>query len=92
MGQLATHGAKAYFTARSLERAEKAKQTLLESYPEANPNNIDFILMDLTDLRSITNAADVLHRKEATIDILGMLTTFCLICTPEISYVLTRLF
>lgn len=88
VAQLATHGAKAYFTARSLEKAEKAKQTLLESHPEVNPNNIDFLLLDFTDLRSITDAAHALQRNEAKIDILGMLTIFRPISSPAGSLIL----
>lgn len=79
VAQLATRGAMAYFTARSLEKAEKAKQTLLESCPEAK---IDFLLLDFTDLRSITNAADVLQRKESKIDILSRFTAFWTISVP----------
>lgn len=89
VAQLAIHGAKAYFTARSPQKAEKAKQTLLEYYPEAK---IDFLLLDLTDLRSITNAADVLRRKEAKIDILSMFTIFCPISVPVSSLILTFFF
>lgn len=72
VAQFANHGAKAYFTARSLEKAEKAKQALLKSCPAANPDNIDFLLLDLTDLRSINDAADFLQRKEPKVDILSM--------------------
>ncbi|KAH6989907.1 daunorubicin C-13 ketoreductase [Ilyonectria destructans] len=70
VGQLATHGAKVYFTGRSLSKAEKARKTLLETYPEANSNNVNVLLLDLTDLKSITDAADELRTKEAKIDIL----------------------
>lgn len=72
VAQLATHGAKTFLTARSLEKAEKAKQALLQSCPAANPNNIDFLLLDLTDLRSINDAADLLRRKASEVDILSM--------------------
>lgn len=72
VAQLATHGAKAFFTARSLEKAEKAKQAVLQSCPSANPDNIDFLLLDLTVLRSINDAADLLRRKASKIDILSM--------------------
>ncbi|KAJ3524494.1 hypothetical protein NM208_g9268 [Fusarium decemcellulare] len=70
VAQLATHGAKVYFTARSLAKAEKAKQTLLSSYPEINSNNVNFLLLDFTDLKGITNAADELLKKETKLDIL----------------------
>lgn len=89
VAQLATHGAKVYFTARSLEKAGKAKKTLLESHLGTNPNNIDFLLLDFTNLRSIIDAADALQRNEAKIDILSMLMTFRPISSPAGSLILT---
>lgn len=82
VAQLATHGAKVYFTARSLEKAGEAKQTLLDSHPAANPNNIDFLLLDFTNLRSIIDAAHDLQGNEDKIDILSMLTAFHRISSP----------
>lgn len=88
VAQLATHGAKAYFTARSPEKAGRAKQTLLESHPGVNPSNIDFLLLDFTDLRSITDAAHALQRNETKIDILSMLAAFRPISSPAGSFIL----
>ncbi|KAJ5833084.1 hypothetical protein N7474_001395 [Penicillium riverlandense] len=67
---LAQRGAKVYFTSRSESKARNAKDILQTNYPDIEANNIDWLLLDLSDLKSIDAAAHALNEKESKVDIL----------------------
>ncbi|KAJ5619636.1 hypothetical protein N7510_003620 [Penicillium lagena] len=67
---LAQRGAKVYFTSRSESKAQKAKDTLLTNYPDTDAKNIEWLLLDLSDLKSIDAVAHELNEKESKVDIL----------------------
>lgn len=70
---LSLQGATVYFTTRSEAKAQETR-TILETHnPEINQGKIKWLQLDLSDLKSITSAAEELQRKESKIDILGML-------------------
>ncbi|KAJ6026556.1 hypothetical protein N7460_011373 [Penicillium canescens] len=50
--------------------ARKTKEKLQNTHPDINPNNIEWLLLDLTDLKSIDTAAHELKKKERKLDIL----------------------
>jgi NAD(P)-dependent dehydrogenase (short-subunit alcohol dehydrogenase family) len=68
---LAQRGAKVYITSRYKEKAEKAKQALLSSDPEIEETNIEYLTLDLFNLRSIDAAARELRVQESRLDILS---------------------
>jgi len=45
---------------------------LQNMYPEIDTQNIEWLLLDLTDLKSINAAANELKRKERAVNILSM--------------------
>ncbi|KAH6719546.1 hypothetical protein BKA61DRAFT_571546 [Leptodontidium sp. MPI-SDFR-AT-0119] len=67
---LVRRGAKVYFTARAESKAQKAKETLLSQAPDVDPENIQWLVMDLCDLKSIDAAALELGKRESKVDIL----------------------
>ncbi|KAH7403567.1 putative carbonyl reductase, partial [Cadophora sp. MPI-SDFR-AT-0126] len=67
---LALRGAKVYFTARSEEKAEKARADLEVQSPGLDQENIKWLKLDVADLSSITAAADELKTKESKVHIL----------------------
>ncbi|KAF6823140.1 daunorubicin c-13 ketoreductase [Colletotrichum plurivorum] len=67
---LALKGAKVYLTVRSEAKGEQTRKLIQESSPQIHPENLEWLKMDLTDVRSITAAADLLKRKERKLDIL----------------------
>ncbi|KAM5347653.1 hypothetical protein ACJ41O_007477 [Fusarium nematophilum] len=67
---LASRGAKVFATTRSPSSAQKARDKLHATHPDANIQNIEWLQLDLADLRSTTDAADGLKRRTARIDIL----------------------
>lgn len=67
-----------YFTTRSESKARKTKEFLLAERPEVDQKNIQWLAMDLLDLKSINAAALELNKKESKVDILSMLKTLFL--------------
>ncbi|PVH74735.1 putative carbonyl reductase [Cadophora sp. DSE1049] len=67
---LALRGAKVYFTARSEAKAEKARTDLQIQSPELDQTNVKWLKLDVSDLNSITAAADELMSKESKVHIL----------------------
>ncbi|KAG8356701.1 hypothetical protein FVEN_g5530 [Fusarium venenatum] len=66
---LAQKGAKVYLTTRSELRAQDAKETLAKDN-NIDPENVQYLLMDLFDPASITIAVDELKKNEAKLHIL----------------------
>ncbi|KAF6830093.1 daunorubicin c-13 ketoreductase [Colletotrichum musicola] len=71
---LALKGAKVYLTVRSEPKGEQTRKLIQESSQQIHPENLEWLKMDLTDVRSITAAADLLKRKERKLDILRPFT------------------
>ncbi|KAK1724163.1 hypothetical protein CaCOL14_004700 [Colletotrichum acutatum] len=69
-GILAQKSAKVYITTRSETTAIKSRYRILDAHPEINPENLQWITMDVTDMRSVTSTADKLKEKERKVDIL----------------------
>ncbi|KAG4430436.1 hypothetical protein IFR05_014079 [Cadophora sp. M221] len=67
---LVRRGAKVYFTGRSGSKAQKAKETQLSRAPDIDPENLQWLEMDLCDLKSIDAAALELGKRESKVDIL----------------------
>ncbi|KAE8376383.1 hypothetical protein BDV26DRAFT_294131 [Aspergillus bertholletiae] len=63
-------GAKVYFTTRDELKARKTKELLRNMHPEVDSDNIDWLILDLCDLKSIDAAAAELKRRERKVDIL----------------------
>lgn len=68
---LAQRGAKVYFTSRFREKAQKAKELLLSNYPQIDEGNVEYLSLDLYNLRSIDAAARELRIQESKLDILS---------------------
>ncbi|KAH7359586.1 short-chain dehydrogenase/ reductase, partial [Pyrenochaeta sp. MPI-SDFR-AT-0127] len=67
---LALRGAKVYFTTRSEATAQKTQKQIRATSPEIKEDNINWLLLDMTDLESITDVASELERRESKVDIL----------------------
>ncbi|KXH32606.1 short-chain dehydrogenase/reductase family Oxidoreductase [Colletotrichum simmondsii] len=68
---LAQKSAKVYFTTRSDTTAIKTRNQILEAHPEIDPENLRWMTMDVTDMRSVTSTVDKLKAKEHKVDILN---------------------
>ncbi|KAL5611143.1 hypothetical protein FOBRF1_007260 [Fusarium oxysporum] len=66
---LAQKGTKVYLTTRSASRARQAKEKLTKD-TDIDPNNVQYLVMDLYDPVSITLAVDELKKNEAKLHIL----------------------
>ncbi|RSL98380.1 hypothetical protein CEP52_010400 [Fusarium oligoseptatum] len=66
---LARKGAKVYLTTRNESRAIQAKG-ILDEDPDIDPDNVQWLTLDLSDPISVTAAADELKRRETKVDIL----------------------
>ncbi|RSL52525.1 hypothetical protein CEP54_010873 [Fusarium duplospermum] len=66
---LARKGAKVYLTTRNESRALQAKE-ILDEDPDIDPDNVQWLTLNLFDPISITAAADELKRRETKVDIL----------------------
>lgn len=64
-----------YFTSRSESKARKAKDILQTNYPDIDAKNIEWLVLDLSDLKSIDAVAHQLNEKESKVDILSMVPT-----------------
>lgn len=60
-----------YFTTRSEQTAQKARNTIEARNPGDSPGNIKWLLLDMSDLKSVSSAADELKKKEINVDILS---------------------
>ena len=78
--QLAQHGAKVYATTRSQKSATKA-QNALSNFNNIAPHAVEWLQMDLTDLRSITEVAEEVKRRTSSLHILGRTPAFRLQAT-----------
>ncbi|KAH7067991.1 putative carbonyl reductase [Paraphoma chrysanthemicola] len=67
---LALRGAKVYFTTRSEAKAQKTQQQIRVTNPEIKQEDINSLVLDFTDLQSITDVASELGRREKKVDIL----------------------
>ncbi|KAK2753546.1 short-chain dehydrogenase reductase superfamily protein [Colletotrichum kahawae] len=67
---LALNGAKVYLAVRSKTKGVQTRRLILDKSPEIEPQNLQWVKMDLTDMRSITAAADLLKTQEQKLDIL----------------------
>ena len=64
-----------YFTSRSESKARKAKDILQTTYPDIDAKSIEWLVLDLSDLKSIDAVAHQLNEKESKVDILSMVPT-----------------
>ena len=69
---LAQRGAKVYLTSRSNSKARQARDTLLDNYPDIDQKKIDWLSLDMTDLKSVDAASQELNKREGKVDILSM--------------------
>ena len=70
--QLAKHSAKVYMASRTESRAKAAIEELLKDHPEIKEKaGIEFLKLDLTDLKSCQEAARAFLAKEKRLDILS---------------------
>ncbi|EQB47730.1 hypothetical protein CGLO_13117 [Colletotrichum gloeosporioides Cg-14] len=67
---LAINGAKVYLAVRSEAKGVQTRRLILDKSPEIEPQNIQWVKIDLTDMRSITAAVDWLKTQEKKVDIL----------------------
>lgn len=68
---LASKGAKVYFTARSESKAQYAREYILSNAPGVISENLVWVQLDLSDIKSVLKGADEIRSKEKRIDILG---------------------
>lgn len=72
--QLAKHGAKVYMASRTESRARAAIDELTKEHPEIKEKTgIEYLKLDLTDLKSCQEAAKTFLAKEQRLDILSEL-------------------
>lgn len=64
-------GAKVYFTARSKTKADLARDAIRSAHPEVDQDLLIWLPLDLTDLKSVRDAAEELASKEDKVDILS---------------------
>ena len=71
--QLARHGATVYMASRTELRARNAVEELLKTYPDImeKGGKIEFLKLDLADLKSCQAAANEFLKKEERLDIIG---------------------
>ncbi|KAF6796354.1 short chain dehydrogenase [Colletotrichum sojae] len=67
---LALKGAKVYFTARSKAKADLARDAIRSAHPEVDQDLLIWLPFDLTNLKSVRDAAEELTSKEDKVDIL----------------------
>lgn len=61
-----------YLAVRSEAKGVQTRRLILDKTPKIEPQNLQWVKMDLTDMRSITAAVDWLQTQERKIDILSM--------------------
>ncbi|KAJ5005388.1 putative oxidoreductase [Colletotrichum sp. SAR 10_66] len=67
---LALNGAKVYLAVRSEAKGVQTRRLILDKSPQIEPQNLQWVKIDLTDMRSITAAVDWLKTKEERLDLL----------------------
>lgn len=60
-----------YYTVRSPAKAQKTLEDIIAKCPGVKQEKIAWLTMDLTDVKSITTAADELARRESKVNILS---------------------
>lgn len=60
-----------YFTARSEAKGQEVIKTILDENPQVSSNQLIWLKLDLSDVRSTLAAAEELKAKEAKVDILS---------------------
>lgn len=70
---LASKGAKVYFTARSQAKAQYAREYVLSNAAGVDSENLVWVQLDLSDIKSVLQGANEIRSKEKRIDILGQL-------------------
>lgn len=71
--QLARHGAKVYVAARSEAKAHAAIEKIYANNKKVEAGKLIFLPLDLADLDSVANAAEIFLKQEGRLDILGTL-------------------
>lgn len=69
--RLSLKGAKVYLTTRCEANAQKALDILRTNNPEII-QRVACLVLDLSNLKSVTDAANELKKKESKVDILGV--------------------
>ncbi|KAF4828147.1 putative oxidoreductase [Colletotrichum tropicale] len=67
---LALNGAKVYLAVRSEAKGVQTRRLILDKSPEVEPQNLQWVKMDLADMGSITAAVDWLKTQEQRLDLL----------------------
>ncbi|KAF4906592.1 putative oxidoreductase [Colletotrichum fructicola] len=67
---LALNGAKVYLAVRSEAKGVQTRRLILDKTPEIEPQNLQWVKMDLADMGSITAAVDWLKTQEERLDLL----------------------
>ncbi|KAK1839687.1 daunorubicin c-13 ketoreductase [Colletotrichum chrysophilum] len=67
---LALNGAKVYLAVRSEAKGVQTRRLILDKTPEIEPQNLQWVKIDLTDMRSITAAVNWLKTQEQRLDLL----------------------
>ncbi|KAF4860967.1 putative oxidoreductase [Colletotrichum siamense] len=67
---LALNGAKVYLAVRSEAKGVQTRRLILDKSPQIEPQKLQWVKIDLTDMRSITAVADWLQTQERKVDIL----------------------
>jgi NAD(P)-dependent dehydrogenase (short-subunit alcohol dehydrogenase family) len=65
-------------TTRNESKALQAKEALTED-PDIDPDNVHWLILDLSDPASVTAAADELKRRETKVDILSNIHSLALL-------------
>ncbi|KAH7347361.1 hypothetical protein B0T11DRAFT_359708 [Plectosphaerella cucumerina] len=69
--QLRQRGAKVFGTTRSEKNAQAAREKLRTGDGDLGPGTIEWVLLDLTDLKSITAAASTINKSAQRLDIMS---------------------
>ena len=69
---LALGGAKVYIASRSEARVKSAMDELLAENPKISKAQLEYVILDLGDLKSVLSAAYQIKQKEQKIDILSL--------------------
>lgn len=70
---LVLRGAKVYFTARSKDKGDHTRTHLISVNPEIKSDQLNWLALDLADLKSVAAAIKELKTKEMKVDILSEL-------------------
>ena len=70
--QLARHGAKVYVAVRNEAKAHAAIEKIYANNKQIKAGKLIFLPLDLADLDSVANAAEIILKQEDRLDILGI--------------------